>query len=183
MFPHFQETIFQEFNTLSVVYGQPEVEFVDESHRFVNKSAAATAAAAFGAASAFPGAPVGVPAPAVPGGFPGSAAPAAVAASVVDDPFFAPPPPAAAPAAPPAGRAAGPEVDLLGLDDFGFGAPAAAPAPVAAAPVWGLNPAASLDPPVFQAKWTTLAAGCVVCACACTRCCVYMGEGPTRLSM
>ena len=149
-----QELIFQEFNSLSIVYGMPEVEFVDDAHRFVNKAAAATAAA-FGSAApvgAFPTAP---PASAV---VPTAAVPSATAtAGVMDDPFFAP-----APAAPVVARGPAPEVDLLGLDDFGFGAPAApvaAPAPVVA---WSLNPAAVLEPAVFQAKWLSINVGCVL---------------------
>ncbi len=144
-----QERIFAEFNTLSVVYAQPEVEFVDEAHQFKSKAVAST-----------PAAPVFASGPAV--GAPAAYAPVATyaPAAAAEDPFFspAPAPAAAVPAAAPAVVARG-EVDLLGLDDM-FGAPApVAPPPQAA---WGLNPAAVLEPTVFQSKWATLAAGCVV---------------------
>ncbi len=154
-----KETVFREFNSLSVVYAMPEVEFLDAEHRFVSPADVA--------ADVFAAAPVGVPAAPAP-----AAAAAAPSAHAFADPFLSPPPaPVTAPVA--VSRSA-PEVDLLGLDSF------LAPAPVAVAPAprWSLLPNPHLEPAEFQAKWGSLAAGCVPlppCVAAWVgRCCLVM---------
>ena len=156
--------VFREFNSLSVIYGKPEEQFVTEDHRFVLKGAeaaekAATVAAAVDAvAAAAGGAGAGAGAGAVATDTAAAPVPEGVA-----------PPPAGAAAAPfaaapaPAPAAPSPSADdLLGLDDDllgGFGspapAPAPAPAPVAApvAPPFSLAAGVVITPQDFQAKW------------------------------
>ena len=137
------DTIFSEFNSLSVIYGEPAERFVTNERA---KSANATANAS------------NVAAPEETGNANGAAA-----ADDDDDddddsddsdddddvPAAAAPPPA-----PPARPPPGPMDDLLGLLDDLPGPTAAAPPP--AATMLNLAPTATLDAPTFQQQWGVL---------------------------
>jgi len=145
-----QDRIFEEFNTLSVIYGEPAARFVTDERALSSVNAAAAAAAAAEAA-AVEAEVNGVPPPQTP-------QPAATTAAAADDDDDddedsddddAP----AAPPAPPPKPPPGPMDDLLGLlDDLPMSTPAAPPA----APALALSPAATLDAPTFQQQWGAL---------------------------
>ena len=133
-----QDRIFEEFNTLSVIYGEP-------AERFVTHAAALASAK---------GPPVNSDADDEPAPAPAPAPAAAAAADDDDDDDDSDdsdddeddaPAPAPAPAAPP-------PMDLLGglMDDL-----APAPAPAASAALL-LTPGFALDAGTFQQHWTSL---------------------------
>ena len=133
-----QDRVFEEFNTLSVIYGEP-------AERFVTHAAALASAK---------GPPVNADADDEPAPAPAPAPAAAAAADDDDDDDDSDdsdddeddaPAPAPAPAAPP-------PMDLLGglMDDL-----APAPAPAASAALL-LTPGFALDAGTFQQHWTSL---------------------------
>jgi len=122
--------VFEEFNSLSVVYNQPEDLFTDDNYKWVVVQAEA--------------APRGGASPSV--GSPVSPAPAPAASANLLGDFFGGGSPAPAPApAPSTGGGAG------ALDDFFGGGGGSAPAPAPAS--IQLDPNQKLDQPSFQAGW------------------------------
>ncbi len=147
-----QDRIFEEFNTLAVIYGEP-------SERFVTHECAKAAAAKGAAADR-----AGGPAAAVAEGDGGWEQEGAAAADLLgaeeeegeeedDDDSGAAAPPAAAPRPPPS-----PMDDLLGLMDDLPSAPPHGSAGTTA-PSLALSPTASLDAATFQQQWAGLPVG------------------------
>jgi vesicle coat complex subunit len=158
-----REAVFAEFNSLSVVFGKPSVDFVPESHRPVSSEdddASDTAVAASHvikpAAVSHATKPVVHQPPLAPSPVedlfgPGGPAPAPASGS--------PPPPTddlgdlfGPVAAKPPPRAAASGGDMLDL----FGA---APSPAPAPATLTLDASANLEPAAFQTKWGSAAAG------------------------
>ena len=125
-----QDRIFEEFNTLAVIYGEPSERFISHERATNVRPVAAPPPEAVAAAEAAPAAP----------------------AADDDDDDDSDDDDAPAAAAPPV--ASSPTMDLLGLmDDL----PAVAPAPVAAAPSLALAASApALAPATFQQHWGSL---------------------------
>jgi hypothetical protein len=160
--PEVRDKIFAEFNTLSVVYGKPSEDFISQDHLIAAPPLDVAGGAAVSAARAADDDRLlsGGDDEGAPGAGAGSGSGGGMGAGG-------------------GAGAAAPEVDLLGDDLFGGGAPAPAPAPAPAAASgfggllggfasMGLGsaaPAASavtilpssvLDPPAFQGKWGAL---------------------------
>ena len=140
------DKIFEQFNTLAVIYGEPAERFVTDERALSSVNAAAAKAAAAKAAE-IEAEVIGVAAPV-------AAAPAA-ADDDDDDDDDEEEEDAPAPAPAPAPKPRGPMDDLLGLlDDLPTMAPAMPT--MAAAPALALSPMATLDAPTFQQQWGAL---------------------------
>jgi len=124
-----QDRIFEEFNTLSVIYGEPSESFISDKHApGAAKPSGAEPTAASGSAADAPN-------------------PGAQSAAADDDDDEDDEP--AAPAAP-----ASPGIDLLGLlDDL---PPAAPIVPAAGVSTLSLSASAALDQAAYQQRWMSL---------------------------
>ncbi len=144
-----QDRIFEEFNTLSVIYGEPAERFVTDERALSSVNAAAAAAAAAKAAE------VEAEVNGVPPSQSAGAAEVSAGDDDDDDDDDEEEEEEEAPAVPPAlaPKPPGPMDDLLGLlDDL----PSATPTALPAAPALALAPAATLDAPTFQQQWGAL---------------------------
>lgn len=182
-----QKKIFEEFNTLGVVYGEPSEHFISSDYQI--KPSVYRTPGGGDAAAANGGTQNGTAAGA--GGAGGGAGAGAGAGGVMGDMFSdtgaAAPAPAVAAPAPAAGGGGGFGDDLLGLGGAPAPAPASAPAPVSAggllddlfgdstpapapaappAPAVGISLAAGpkIAPQDFQSKWLALGASPAVTA-------------------
>eukprot|EP00932_Pfiesteria_piscicida_P020992 SRR837773.7792.p1 GENE.SRR837773.7792~~SRR837773.7792.p1 ORF type:complete len:374 (-),score=174.20 SRR837773.7792:288-1409(-) len=172
-----KEKIFDEFNTLSIVYKQPSAKFVVSKAAAVVMSKMAPPPAPddpYGGAPAGGfgdvgggggggggglvddyGDAFGGGSDLIGGGAP-AAVPSAASADLLDGFDDAPAPAAAAPA--PAAGGGGSASDLLGMDDLlggGFSGPSSPPPAAAAAP-FALQPGAQLDGATFERRWAQL---------------------------
>lgn len=145
-----QDRIFEEFNTLSVIYGEPGERFITNERAL----SALSSAGARGGRAAAADAPASVAqAEGAAAGSGGAAAADDSSSSDEDDsdeedevaPVATAPPPAAPPQP-------SPMDDLLGLLDDLPTAPVAPPA----APPLALSPAAALDAATFQQQWAVM---------------------------
>ncbi|KAL3162975.1 hypothetical protein ABBQ32_009407 [Trebouxia sp. C0010 RCD-2024] len=154
--PEQRDRIFDELNTLAVVYRQPSSAFTNAAPPHKEEEDEGLIGAGAGIAVAAAAAPVTAPAVAVDEGS------SLLSHDEQQEAFFADPTangaaPAVLPAPPPSAPA--PAMDFLGLDDLLAGtglAPTPQPQQPPAPPPLQLRPQPQLSPQVFQQKWGAL---------------------------